>query len=91
MLLGPGTCWLGDSGRTLTSMLRFSIEQVAIMVVMQLPPRLSRSTEVIMEFLYGTCCRFFSDSARITCNTNTIAFVFNPSIFLENLLHLNRD
>lgn len=29
---------------------------VAIITVLQLPPRLSRSTEVIMEFRYGICC-----------------------------------
>ena len=32
-----------------TSRFRSSPERVAIMVVLQLPPRLSRSTEVIME------------------------------------------
>lgn len=29
---------------------------VAIMTVLQFPPRLSRSTEVIMELRYGMCC-----------------------------------
>lgn len=47
-------------------MFLLSKESVAIMVVIQFPPRLSRSTEVIMEFLYGMWERFFSASAMMT-------------------------
>jgi hypothetical protein len=49
-----------------TSTLIRSAESVAIMVVMQLPPRLSRKTDVIIEFRYGICVRALSDSATIT-------------------------
>ena len=47
-------------------MLVRSIEHVAIMVVIQLPPSESLSTDVIIEFLYGMCERDFSLSATIT-------------------------
>lgn len=53
---------------SLTSRFFLSTARVAIIVVMQLPPRLSLSTEVNMEFLYGIWERFFSDSAMITYN-----------------------
>lgn len=43
------------------------MDTVAIMVVIQLPPRLSLSTDVIIEFLYGMCERFFSERAMMTC------------------------
>jgi hypothetical protein len=42
---------------------------VAIMMVLQLPPKLSRKIEVIIEFLYGMCVRplvAFSCKATIT-------------------------
>ena len=38
----------------LTSILGLSTEHVAIIVVIQLPPSESRSTEVIIELRYGT-------------------------------------
>lgn len=47
-------------------MFLFSMEHVAIIVVMQLPPRLSRNTDVIMELRYGMCCRDLLDKAMIT-------------------------
>ena len=53
--------------QTPTSIFLFSTESVAIMVVMQFPPRLSLRTLVIMEFLYGMCARCFSARAMITC------------------------
>ena len=46
----------------------FSTDTVATIDVIQLPPRLSRSTDVIMELRYGMCERFFSLSDMITCN-----------------------
>lgn len=58
-----------------TSMFLFSIDSVAIMVVMQLPPRLSRRTEVIMEFLYGMCDRFLSAREMITCKENSQSYL----------------
>ena len=47
-------------------MLAFSTEHVAIMVVMQFPPKESRSTLVIMELRYGICDLVFSDRATMT-------------------------
>ena len=44
----------------------FSELIVAIMVVKQLPPRLSRSIDVRSELRYGICVLAFSDSATIT-------------------------
>lgn len=49
-----------------TSIFLFSKESVAIMVVMQFPPKLSLRTLVIMEFLYGICERCFSERAMMT-------------------------
>ena len=43
----------------LTSIFLFSKEHVAIMVVIQFPPRLSRNTDVIIELRYRMWCRFF--------------------------------
>lgn len=40
----------------LLHVLTISALTVAIITVLQLPPRLSRSTEVIMELRYGICC-----------------------------------
>lgn len=50
----------------LTSRFLLSTASVAIIVVMQLPPRLSLKTDVNNEFLYGMWERFFSDNAIIT-------------------------
>ena len=44
----------------------FSADSVAIMVVIQFPPKLSLSTDVIMELRYGMCERFFSDRDTMT-------------------------
>lgn len=50
----------------LTSRFPLSTAMVAIIVVIQLPPRLSLNTDVSREFLYGIWGRFGSDSAMIT-------------------------
>jgi len=68
----------------LTSMLLRSIEQVAIIVVIQLPPRLSLSTEVIIELRYGMCCRLLSDSATITYSDGQYAEV-NDKLNTKNV------
>lgn len=38
------------------ALLTISAFTVAIMTVLQFPPRLSRRTDVIIEFRYGMCC-----------------------------------
>jgi len=55
----------------LTSMFARSMEQFAIIVVRQFPPRLSRRTDVIIELRYGMCWRRLSDNAIITWTTTT--------------------
>ena len=52
----------------LSSTLFLSADRVAIIVVMQFPPKLSRNNDVIMELRYGMWLRAFSDSATITCS-----------------------
>ena len=45
--------------------------RVTMKTVLQLPPRLSRSTDVIIELRYGMCMRFpfpRSCSATMTCS-----------------------
>ena len=56
----------------LTSMFFFSTLHVAIIVVIQFPPKLSRNIDVIMEFRYGMCWRFFSDNDTMTYNDKYI-------------------
>ena len=51
-----------------SSMFAVIVFKVAIIVVLQLPPNESRSTEVIIEFRYGMCVRDRSPSATITCS-----------------------
>ena len=51
-----------------TSIFRLSTAHVAIIVVIQFPPKLSRKTDVIIEFRYGMCERCFSERATITCS-----------------------
>mmetsp|Transcript_44569 Transcript_44569/g.123473 ORF Transcript_44569/g.123473 Transcript_44569/m.123473 type:complete len:228 (+) Transcript_44569:1678-2361(+) len=55
----------------LSSMQLSSTAAVPTITVLQLPPSESRSTEVIVEFLYGTCVRYPCDrscNATITCS-----------------------
>jgi len=55
-------------------MLARSTEQLAIMVVIQFPPRLSRRTDVIIELRYGMCWRRLSDNAIITWTKYVITY-----------------